>query len=79
MILDLSQHIADHSEGKLSLADIDPDVEMCDHGYLDSLSYVGFLVHVEQSFGVRILDHELTGNLRTVAAIADHVARESKV
>jgi acyl carrier protein len=76
LIRDLSRHIATHSDGKLSLADVDPEAEMCDRGYLDSLTYVSFLVFVEETYGVRILDHQLTGNLKTLSAVVDHVLGE---
>jgi acyl carrier protein len=51
---------------------------MCDHGYLDSFSYVSFLVFIEETYGVRIPDHQLTGKLKTVSAVADFVLRGSQ-
>ena len=78
LISELTLQIVAQSESKLTVADIDPEAEICDRGYLDSLTYVSFLVFVEDNYGVRILDHELTGNLRSVSAIADHLLREAK-
>lgn len=73
----LSRYIVTHSEGKLSIDLVDPNAEMCERGYLDSLSYVGFLVFVEETYGVRILDHQLTGHLNTIAAVVDYVLSEA--
>ena len=78
VIRELSAQIAAQSENKLAAESLDPNAEMCDAGYLDSLTYVGFLVFVEEKYGTRILDHQLTGNLRTIAAVADHVLAEKK-
>ena len=75
----LVKQIVKQSENKLTHDAIDPDADMCDRGYLDSLTYVAFLVFVEETYGVRIRDHELTvGKLRTVSAVADRVLAESK-
>lgn|SRR5262245_16550128 len=75
----LVRQIVAQSENKLRQDAIDPDAEMCDRGYLDSLTYVAFLVFVEETYGVRIHDHQLTvGKLRTVSSVADWVLAESK-
>lgn len=78
VMLDLKAQIAASSEKKLKIDAIDANAEMCDRGYLDSLSYVAFLVHIEETYGTRILDHQLTGSLKTLNAVADHVMREAK-
>ena len=74
----LVEQIVKQSENGLTYESIDPDAVMCDRGYIDSLTYVAFLVFVEERYGVRILDHQLRSSLRTVAAVADRVLAESK-
>jgi acyl carrier protein len=74
----LTTQLVKQSENGLTYESIDPDAGMCDRGYLDSLSYVAFLVFVEETYGVRISDYQLTNSLRTVSAVADWVRAESK-
>ena len=74
----LAMQLVKQSENGLTYEAIDPDAAMCDRGYLDSLSYVAFLVFVEETYGVRISDYQLTNSLRTVSAVADQVLAESK-
>ena len=74
----LATQLVKQSENGLTYESIDPDAGMCDRGYLDSLSYVAFLVFVEETYGVRISDYQLTNSLRTVSAVADWVLGESK-
>ena len=74
----LATQLVKQSENGLTYESIDPDAGMCDRGYLDSLSYVAFLVFVEETYGVRISDYQLTNSLRTVSAVADWVRAESK-
>ena len=74
----LAAQLVKQSENGLSYESIDPNAGMCDRGYLDSLSYVAFVVFVEETYGVRISDYQLTNSLRTVSAVADWVLAESK-
>jgi acyl carrier protein len=74
----LAEQIVKQSETGLTYDSIDPDAAMCDRGYLDSLTYVAFLVFVEETYGVRISDYQLTSSLRTISAVADWVLAESK-
>ena len=74
----LVKQIVEQSENELAYDSIDPDAVMCDRGYLDSLTYVAFLVFVEETYGVHILDYQLTRNLRTVSAVADWVLAHPK-
>ncbi len=74
----LVTQIVKQSENEIAYESIDPDAVMCDRGYLDSLTYVAFLLFVEETYGVRISDYQLTSNLRTVSAVADRVLAESK-
>jgi acyl carrier protein len=61
------------SEGKLSLDGIDPDRHLFDHGYVDSLSAVMLLAHIEESYGVPIEDVELVENLTSLNALAARI------
>jgi acyl carrier protein len=74
----LVAQIVKQSENALTDDAVDPSAAMCDRGYLDSLNYVAFLVFVEETYGVRILDYQLTSSLRTVSAVADWVLAHSK-
>ena len=75
----LTEQIIRQSENGLTYDSIDPNAGLCDRGYIDSLTYVAFLVFVEETYGVRIHDHQLTvGKLRTVSSVADWVLAESK-
>jgi len=74
----LLTQIVKQSENGLRQEAIDPDAVMCDRGYLDSLNYVAFLVFIEETYGVRILDYQLASGLRTVSAVADWILAESK-
>jgi acyl carrier protein len=70
----LRRQIAQQSKGRLRAEDVDPELHFCEHGYLDSLSYVEFLLHVEATWGVRVGDAQFIGALNTVRALAAHVA-----
>jgi acyl carrier protein len=74
----LVTQIVKQSGNGLTSDSIDPDAGMCDRGYIDSLTYVEFLLFVEETYGVRISDYQLTSSLRTVSAVADWVLAESK-
>jgi acyl carrier protein len=74
----LMEQIVKQSETDLTYDSIEPDAVMCDRGYIDSLTYVAFLVFVEETYGVRISDYQLTSSLRTVSAVADWILAESK-
>jgi acyl carrier protein len=63
------------SEGKLRAGDIDPSQHMFDCGYIDSLSAVMLIAHVEDRYGVLIEDVELIESLTTLEALAAHVER----
>jgi len=74
----LVKQIVTQSKNDLTYDSVDPDAAMCDRGYVDSLTYVAFLIFVEETYGVRISDYQLTSSLRTVSAVADWVLAESK-
>jgi acyl carrier protein len=78
VVRSLVRQIVKQADNQLTYESVDPDAVMCDRGYIDSLTYVEFLVFVEETYGVRILDHQLRGNLRTVSEVADWILTESK-
>jgi acyl carrier protein len=66
--------LAEVSEGKLKARDIDPNANLFDYGYVDSLSGVMFLARIEETWGVQIEDFDLVKRLNTIAAIAEFVS-----
>lgn len=72
----LRRHVAEGSRGRLTAQEIREDGALFDRGYLDSLSYVEFLVFIEHTYRVRIDDSQLAGHLSTIAAMADHILQE---
>ena len=69
----LKQQLAELSEGKLDAGAIEPGGHLFDYGYVDSLTAVTFLAHVEETYGVRIDDIEIVESCHTVARIADRI------
>ena len=70
----LRRQIGVQSRGRLTPEDVDPDVHVYEYGYLDSLSYVEFLLHVETTWGVRVGDVQFVSRFNTVRALAAHLA-----
>jgi len=70
----LRKQLAELSEGKLAAAAIEPTGHIFDYGYVDSLSAVMFLAHIEEQYGVHIEDMDLVEKYTTLDAIARHVA-----
>lgn len=70
----LKQQLAELSEGKLDAASIESGGHLFDYGYVDSLSAVMFLAHIEETYGVHIEDMDLVEKYTTLDAIAQHVA-----
>ena len=70
----LAQQLAELSEGKLVASTIDAKGHLFDYGYVDSLSAVMFLAHLEEKYGVHIEDMDLVEKYTTLDAIARHVA-----
>jgi len=70
---DLRRHLADLSEGKLSADAIDVSGHLFDYGYIDSLSAVMFLAHIEERWGVQIEDADLVEKYKTLQALAAHI------
>jgi len=73
VLADLLAQVVALSEGELGPEAVDPDGHLLDNGYINSLSAVTFVAHIEDRYGVAIEDIELVGSLRTLRAIAQHV------
>jgi acyl carrier protein len=73
VIASLQERLAAISDGKLTVDAIDADAHLFDYGYVDSLTAVSFLAHVEEAYGVRIDDVEIVESCHTVARIADRI------
>ena len=69
----LREHLADLSDGKLEAGSIVETAHLFDYGYVDSLSAVSFLAHVEDRYAVRIDDVDLVERYYTLEAIARHI------
>ena len=70
----LAQQLAELSEGKLAAGAIDARGHLFDYGYVDSLSAVMFLAHIEEKYGVHIEDMDLVEKYTNLDAIARHIA-----
>lgn len=70
----LRGRIAALSRGRLRPGEVDADAHLLDRGYLDSLSYVEFLLYVETDWAVRVPDAHLIGRFNTLRALAAHIA-----
>ena len=72
----LAQQLAELSEGKLVASAIDAKGHLFDYGYVDSLSAVMFLAHIEEKYGVHIEDMDLVEKYTTLDAVARHLAED---
>lgn len=70
---ELRSRIVEYSEGKLREEDVDAGQSILDQGYVDSLSAVMLLAHIEERWGVTIEDTELLEGLNTLDAMAQRV------
>jgi len=69
----LRRYLAELSEERLAFGEIDPDRHLFDHGYVDSLSAVMLLAHIEERWGIQIEDVELLESLTTLNALAARI------
>jgi acyl carrier protein len=74
IVAGLAQQLAELSEGKLAASKIDAKGHLFDYGYVDSLSAVQFLAHIEDKYSVQIEDMDLIEKYTTLDAIARHIA-----
>jgi acyl carrier protein len=70
----LRRYLAQLSDGKLAFDEIDPSGHLFDFGYIDSLSAVTFMAHVEENYGVRLDDLDLVERFTCLQALAAHLA-----
>lgn len=70
---ELRSQIVEYSEGKLREEEVDAGQSILDQGYVDSLSAVMLLAHIEERWGVTIEDTELLEGLNTLDAMAQRV------
>jgi acyl carrier protein len=70
---ELRRFLAKLSDGKLAFEDIDPSGHLFDFGYVDSLSAVTFMAHVEERFGIRLDDLDLVERFTSLDALARHI------
>ena len=77
VLASLESKLVTLSEGKLSAGQIDPAAHLFDYGYIDSLTAVSLLAHIEMHYGVAVPDVELAGRLSSLQALADYVRQES--
>lgn len=69
----LRRYLAQLSDGKLAASEIDPSGHLFDFGYIDSLSAVTFMAHVEEQYGVRLDDLDLVERFTSLHALAAHL------
>jgi acyl carrier protein len=74
IVTGLKKQLAELSEGKLDAAAIESTGHIFDYGYVDSLSAVMFLAHIEEQYGVHIEDMDLVEKYTNLDAIARHIA-----
>lgn len=72
----LRRYLAQLSGGKLGFEEIDPAGHLFDFGYIDSLSAVTFMAHVEESYGVRLDDLDLVERFTSLEALASHLQEQ---
>ena len=77
LVAALQAVLSELSEGKLSIAQIDPDAHLFDFGYVNSLSAVMFLAHISEQHGVEIEDVELIEEVTTLRAVARRIQAAS--
>lgn len=66
--------LVEHSENKLSVGDIDPDADVFEYGYVDSLRVAMLFDFIEDRWGVVVPEVEIVGRLNTLKALAEFVA-----
>ncbi|TMJ06735.1 MAG: acyl carrier protein [Bacillati bacterium ANGP1] len=75
----LERRIAVLFSDKLNVQVPSLETDLIDTGLVDSLTFVEFLAHLEQDFGVHVSLEDLEiDNFRTIASIARFVATKSR-
>lgn len=75
IVNDLRLKVAELSEGRLVSRAVDPSKPMLEYGYIDSLTAVMLLAHIEETWGVDIDETELLQTAPTLNGIADLVGQ----
>ena len=74
IVAELKQQLARLSDGRLQAGAIDGTGPLFDYGYVDSLSAVLFIAHIEEQYGMEIEDMDLIEKYTTLDALARHIA-----
>lgn len=75
IVNDLRLKVAELSEGRIASSAIDPSKPMLEYGYIDSLTAVMLLAHIEETWGIDIDETELLQTAPTLNGIADLVGQ----
>lgn len=67
---ELRQKVAELSNGRVGPEAIDPKMPLLSSGYIDSLTAVMLLAHIDDTWGVDIDETELMGSANTLDAVA---------
>jgi acyl carrier protein len=78
VVRELCTYLAGKSRAQLTPDQLDPAGNVWLAGYVDSLSYVEFLVHIQERYGVEVSDVDLTGPLNSIQALASFICGGSK-
>jgi acyl carrier protein len=70
------EKVAELSTGQLTPDTIDPRASLFDFGYLDSLTAVTMIAHIESEYGVSVSEIDLVEELDHLQALVDRVARD---
>jgi len=73
VLADLRDFVCSASSQSLSQAEVDAALHMYDAGYVDSITAVDLLIHVESRYGLFISEMELVGLHYSLGALAEHV------
>ena len=70
------EKVAEYSTGQLTPDAIDPRASLFDFGYLDSLTAVTMISHIQSEYGVSVSEIDLTEELDHLQALVERVARD---
>lgn len=77
IVADLRRYLEDNfimGSGGAALAD---DASFLEHQVLDSTGFLELIGHLEETYGIKVLDDEMTpDNLDSLGSVADYVTRK---
>lgn len=77
IVADVRRYLEDNfimGSGTAALAD---DASFLEHQVLDSTGFLELIGHLEETYGIKVLDDEMTpDNLDSLRSVADFVARK---